>query len=104
MLFNSDSAEEWDAILDKYSIALDHHVASKKDDALAGLDEWYQSTLPAILATRKPQSIDSSELCKLMSWKLKVRKQKEKTGHRGFSTSRGYGSCSLFFFLCLSFS
>ncbi|KAF9380824.1 hypothetical protein CPB97_008109 [Podila verticillata] len=71
MLFNSDSAEEWDAILDKYSIALDHHVASKKDDALAGLDEWYQSTLPAILATRKPQSIDSSELCKLMSWKLK---------------------------------
>ncbi|KAF9211841.1 hypothetical protein BGZ59_007561 [Podila verticillata] len=71
MLFNSNSAEEWDAILDKYSIALDHHVASKKDDALTGLDEWYQSTLPAILATRKPQSIDSSELCKLMSWKLK---------------------------------
>ncbi|KAG0335958.1 hypothetical protein BG000_007075 [Podila horticola] len=71
MLFNSDSAEEWDAVLDKYSIALDHHVASKKDDTLAGLDEWYQNTLPAILATRKPQSIDSSELCKLMSWKLK---------------------------------
>ncbi|KAF9311078.1 hypothetical protein BG003_007800 [Podila horticola] len=71
MLFSSDSAEEWDVVLDKYSIALDHHVASKKDDTLAGLDEWYQNTLPAILATRKPQSIDSSELCKLMSWKLK---------------------------------
>lgn len=62
-------------MLDKYSIALDHHVASKKDDALAMLDEWYQSTLPTILATRKPQSIDSSELCKLMSWKLKVRER-----------------------------
>lgn len=74
MLFNSDSVKEWDAILNKYSIALDHHVASKKDDTLAELDEWYQNTLPTILATRKPQSIDSSELCKLMSWKLKVRK------------------------------
>ncbi|KAG0080562.1 hypothetical protein BGZ93_007645 [Podila epicladia] len=71
MLFNSDSVEEWDAVLDKYSIALDHHVASKKDDTLAELDEWYQNTLPTILATRKPQSIDSSELCNLMSWKLK---------------------------------
>ncbi|KAG0351381.1 hypothetical protein BG005_009166 [Podila minutissima] len=71
MLFNSDSVKEWDAILNKYSIALDHHVASKKDDTLAELDEWYQNTLPTILATRKPQSIDSSELCKLMSWKLK---------------------------------
>ncbi|KAG0018828.1 hypothetical protein BGZ81_010049 [Podila clonocystis] len=71
MLFNSESAEEWDAVLDKYPIALDHHVASKNDDTLADLDEWYQNTLPTILSTRKPQSIDSSELCKLMSWKLK---------------------------------
>lgn len=103
MLFNSDSTEEWDAMLDKYSIALDHHVASKKDDALAVLDEWYQSTLPTILATRKPQSIDSSELCKLMSWKLKVR---EKTRYQGCSTSRGYGSFFFVFvfFWCLSFS
>ncbi|KAG0012013.1 hypothetical protein BGZ82_002767 [Podila clonocystis] len=71
MLFDLESAEEWDAVLDKYPIALDHHVASKKDDTLVDLDEWYQNTLPTILATRKPQSIDSSELCKLMSWKLK---------------------------------
>ncbi|KAF9428315.1 hypothetical protein BGZ94_002822 [Podila epigama] len=71
MLFNSDSVEEWEAVLELYSVALKHHIASKNDDSLAELDHWYQVELPATLAHRTPPYLDSSELCKLMSWKLK---------------------------------
>lgn len=75
-LFDSSDIALWESILDHYPDALAHHVASKKDDSLLELDEWYQSTLPAVLTTRSPVFVNSEELCKLMSWKLKVRKQR----------------------------
>ncbi|GJJ68763.1 hypothetical protein EMPS_01109 [Entomortierella parvispora] len=70
-LFNSSDISLWESILDQYPDALSHHVASKKDNSLLKLDEWYQTTLPAVLATRSPVYMTSKELCQLMSWKLK---------------------------------
>ncbi|KAG0247758.1 hypothetical protein BG011_000962 [Mortierella polycephala] len=71
MLFNSNDIAVWEATLAQYPDALQHHVANKKDDSLLVLDEWYQNTLPQMLADRTPMYIDSKELCQLMSWKLK---------------------------------
>ncbi|KAG0309944.1 hypothetical protein BGZ98_000032 [Dissophora globulifera] len=71
MLFNSTDITLWESILAQYPEALEHHVASKKDDSLLRLDHWYQITLPSLLTKRKPKCIDSDELCQLMSWKLK---------------------------------
>ncbi|KAG0325714.1 hypothetical protein BG004_003127 [Podila humilis] len=72
MLFNSNSPSEWDSILSQYPLALSTHVSTKHDHTLSDLDQWYQSTLPALLQSRLPsQFITSDELCQLMSWKLK---------------------------------
>ncbi|KAG0241270.1 hypothetical protein BGW41_006124 [Actinomortierella wolfii] len=71
MLFELSLPKEWESMLNKYNIALEHHVAGKRDNELLKLDQWYQTELPSILAKRKPLHIDSKELVKLMSWKLK---------------------------------
>ncbi|KAF8924476.1 hypothetical protein EDD21DRAFT_415415 [Dissophora ornata] len=71
MLFDSSDIAIWESVLAQYPDALQHHVANKKDDSLLALDEWYQTTLPSVLDSRKPKRIDSEELCRLMSWKLK---------------------------------
>ncbi|KAG0266678.1 hypothetical protein DFQ27_009532 [Actinomortierella ambigua] len=71
MLFKSSQPKDWESVLSKYIIALEHHVAGKRDNELLKLDKWYQTELPILLAKRKPLHIDSKELVKLMSWKLK---------------------------------
>ncbi|KAF9972347.1 hypothetical protein BGZ73_004558 [Actinomortierella ambigua] len=62
MLFKSSLPKDWESVLSKYAIALEHHVAGKRDSELLKLDHWYQTELPALLAKRKPLHIDSKEL------------------------------------------
>ncbi|KAG0220634.1 hypothetical protein B0O80DRAFT_303158 [Mortierella sp. GBAus27b] len=71
MLFDSAEIAAWEAVIVQYPDALQHHVASKKDNSLLDLDQWYQTTLPSLLSSRNPKHIDAKELQQLMSWKLK---------------------------------
>lgn len=59
--------------LDRYSTALSLRAAKSKQSAqLVTLDNWYRTTLPALLHARSEPYLTTQELGELMRWKLAV--------------------------------
>ncbi|KAL8096288.1 hypothetical protein AgCh_037304 [Apium graveolens] len=61
----------WKQSLSEYEARLESLVNNKKKPDLVSLDEYYRKQLPPLLHQRNPNSyITTSELSKLMQWKL----------------------------------
>ncbi|KAF9092737.1 hypothetical protein BGX23_003952 [Mortierella sp. AD031] len=71
MLFNSTDAAVWEAALALYPETFKALAATKTDKSIIALDQWYQTELPSILATRSPQYLNREEINQLVAWKLK---------------------------------
>ncbi|KAG0312180.1 hypothetical protein BGZ97_011385 [Linnemannia gamsii] len=61
----------WDSALALYPEAFKALAATKTDQSIVALDQWYQTDFPAILASRSPCYINHDEIVQLVAWKLK---------------------------------
>ncbi|KAG0283109.1 hypothetical protein BGZ96_012530 [Linnemannia gamsii] len=71
MLFNNTDPKAWDSALALYPEAFKALAATKTDQSIIALDQWYQTDFPLILASRSPCYINHDEIVKLVAWKLK---------------------------------
>ncbi|CAN4092204.1 unnamed protein product [Withania somnifera] len=66
MDFKSSDLSQWKEALSSYGA----HIESLNKPNLVSLDDFYRKELPSVLRQRNPSYITTSELSKLMQWKL----------------------------------
>jgi hypothetical protein len=66
-LFESDDREDWQRALGAYPSVIE----AQEVNGLPELDRWYREELPALVAARKPPTLDLEELSQVVRWKMR---------------------------------
>lgn len=65
-LWNSGSAEDWQAALTSYEQVIERQGIPR----LVPLERWYREEVPAAIASRRPPHVTHAELVKVTEWKM----------------------------------